>query len=105
MGRIVLIEKSVGQVKSLSRKHLMMEEKDYPVMSEHRALFHRILSPANLDVSRGLLQVKAVIEKLNFVKQQQQLPSSQQPYLQQQQQASSQQASAYQLPSNQCNGS
>merc|ERR1719234_2192875 len=41
--RIVLIEKSVGQVKALSRKHLMMEEKDYPVMSEHRALFHRIL--------------------------------------------------------------
>ena len=34
--RIVLIEKSVGQVKALSRKHLMMEEKDYPVMSEHR---------------------------------------------------------------------
>ena len=34
--RIVLLEKSVGQVKSLSRKHLMMEEKDYPVMSEHR---------------------------------------------------------------------
>merc|ERR1712130_74881 len=86
-------------------KHLMMEEKDYPVMSEHRALFHRILSPANLDVSRGLLQVKAVIEKLNFVKQHQQphtsLPqtSSQQPL----QQLSSHQPSAPQLPTNQCN--
>ena len=34
--RIVLIEKSLGQVKALSRKHLMMEETDYPVMSEHR---------------------------------------------------------------------
>merc|ERR1712181_131604 len=70
----------MGQVKALSRKHLMMEEKDYPVMSEHRALFHRILSPANLDVSRGLIQVKAVIEKLNFVKHQQQ---KQQPSFQQ----------------------
>jgi len=107
--RIVLLEKSVGQVKSLSRKHLMMEEKDYPVMSEHRALFHRILSPANLDVSRGLLQVKAVIEKLNFVKQQQ-LPSSQQPSSQQpssqqpssQQPSSQQPSSAPQLSPNQC---
>merc|ERR1712181_189337 len=107
--RIVLIEKSVGQVKALSRKHLMMEEKDYPVMSEHRALFHRILSPANLDVSRGLIQVKAVIEKLNFVKHQQQ---KQQPSFQQrclcppqlslqqhlQQQQSLQQPSLQQLP-------
>merc|ERR1719193_270898 len=98
--RIVLIEKSVGQVKSLSRKHLMMEEKDYPVMSEHRALFHRILSPANLDVSRGLLQVKAVIEKLNFVKQQQQQQtSSQQPSVQQQQQQASPQQPSHQQPS------
>merc|ERR1719430_150364 len=97
--RIVLLEKSVGQVKSLSRKHLMMEEKDYPVMSEHRALFHRILSPANLDVSRGLLQVKAVIEKLNFVKQQQ-LPSSQQPSSQQP--SAQQPSSAPQLSPNQC---
>lgn len=111
--RIVLIEKSVGQVKALSRKHLMMEEKDYPVMSEHRALFHRILSPANLDVARGLIQVKAVIEKLNFVKQQHQ-PSLQQhqlrpPQLSLQQpslqQPSLQQPSVFQLPIPQCNGS
>merc|ERR1719341_133608 len=111
--RIVLIEKSVGQVKALSRKHLMMEEKYYPVMSEHRALFHRILSPANLDVARGLIQVKAVIEKLNFVKQQHQ-PSLQQhqlrpPQLSLQQpslqQPSLQQPSVFQLPIPQCNGS
>merc|ERR1712181_75188 len=98
--RIVLIEKSVGQVKALSRKHLMMEEKDYPVMSEHRALFHRILSPANLDVTRGLLQVKAVIEKLNFVKQQQ--PSLQQHQLRPPQlslQQPSHQQQSHQLPS------
>merc|ERR1719370_911566 len=100
--RIVLLEKSVGQVKSLSRKHLMMEEKDYPVMSEHRALFHRILSPANLDVSRGLQQVKAVLEKLNFVHQpphHSHQPTSHQLSLQP---PSSQQPFAIQHPTSQC---
>jgi len=100
--RIVLIEKSVGQVKALSRKHLMMEEKDYPVMSEHRALFHRILSPANLDVSRGLQQVKAVLEKLNFVHQpphHSHQPTSHQLTLQP---PSSQQPFAIQHPTTQC---
>ena len=115
--RIVLIEKSVGQVKALSRKHLMMEEKDYPVMSEHRfsrfflivfckslfrALFHRILSPSNLDVSRGLQQVKAVLEKLNFVHQpphHSHQPTSHQLTLQP---PSSEQPFAIQHPTSQC---
>jgi hypothetical protein len=67
--RKILRDKSVQQLKALSRRHLMMGETEFPVMSEHRALFHSVFHPLNLEVARGLRQVKAVIEKLSFVNQ------------------------------------
>jgi len=72
----ILRDKSVQQLKALSRKHLMVEETEYPVMSEHRALFHRLFNPRDMDVHRGIVQVAALIEKLSFSKQQQEHKSA-----------------------------
>lgn len=65
--RKILKDKSIKQLKALSRKHLMMDETEYPVMSEHRSLFHSIFHPHNLNVSRALKQISGLIQKLSFV--------------------------------------
>lgn len=67
--RKILRDKSIEQLKALCRMHLMMEETEYPVLTEHKALFHRIFNPHHLDVANSLKHVSKVIEKLSFVNQ------------------------------------
>merc|ERR1712098_972374 len=64
--RRILRDMSIKQLKALSRKHLMMEETDYPVMEEHKSLFHSIFNPKAMDVVRALKQVDCVVRKLSF---------------------------------------